>query len=182
MPYDFVDLPKQAATPGIGATVYLAPLAWIATLGGFNTLESTDNGASVIIDEAHTMIEGKGFIKMYSTQEFSEFTGTSAGEADSETMEFDLTCQHPGITPEISEFIKNAKGEDWVAIIKDANCGDGLPLQLGTNCAPLKLRFEVMSGGINTGSKAVKVLGKWYHPYPIFYSAAIPLLSDVVPS
>jgi len=174
--YNFTDLNKVAATPGIGSIIYLAPLKWIAAIGGFNTANSSEPGASVVIDEAHTMIAGKGFLKFYSTQEVSEFMGQSAGEPDSETMEFDLTLQQPGVTPKQAEFIRNAKGEDWIAIIKSANCADDVPIQLGTDCARLRLTFEVMSGQINTGTKGMKVTGKWYHPYPIFYSAAIPLL------
>lgn len=176
MPYDFKDLPKKSGTPGIGANVYLIPDSWIDTRGAAGT--GTVPGDTTVMGTI-APVSGKGFIKLYTTQSVSDFNGKTVGEEDSETMEWDLNFQNPGLDPVIAEFIKNAQGETWTAVVKPVNCADGPAYLFGTNCAPLKLSFEVSSGTANSGSKSVKVKGKWYHPYPLFTTTTTPLFSEV---
>lgn len=180
MAYDYTDLQKSSGTPGFSSIVYLIPVRWVESFGAMNHSNSPLQGASVIITEPHVPVDGKGFFQFYSTQSFSEFQGTSVGDEDSETMEFTLTLQHPGLKPAIAEFIKNARQEAFIAIVKSVDCADQsqIPWQFGTHCAPVKFSFEVTSGTSNSGSCAVKAIGKWFHPYPIFYSAEIPLLES----
>lgn len=177
--YNFIDLEKQRAAPGVGAYIYLIPVKWILTFGAINSTNSVVPGASVIMDTAIVPITGKGFIKIYTTQSASDLVGEAAGENDSETMDFKLNLQHPGVGPVMAEFIKEAQGTDFIAIVKSADCINTTPWLVGTNCSPLTLKFSTGTGQPNSGSNATKIVGTWFHPYPLFYSAAIPLLPVV---
>ena len=174
MPYSYKNLSKKNGSPGIGATVYLAPLASFDALAGYST--GTAQGDSVKITADHTFLTGKGFIKVYSTQEFSDMTGETTGEADSKTMNWNVKCWLPGASAEASEFVKNALNEDgFVLLVKDADCSSGNVYQIGTHCSPAKPEAKFESGTLGNGKKGFEITFKAALPFLQFYEGEITL-------
>lgn len=167
------NLRKKTSSPGIGSTVWLGPLSSFDTIAGLNTT-GTNPGDSVTITDDHTFLTGKGFIEMYSTQEFSDLTGESKGEADSKTMGWNLKVWHPGSYEEASEFVKNALTEEgFICLVKDADCSTGKVVQIGTHCTPAKPSPKFESGTLGNGKKGWEITFSADNPFMIFYKGDI---------
>ena len=175
MPYSYKNLPKKSGSPGLGATVYLAPISSFDTIAGVPTGGVTQ-GDSVIIVDDHEFLTGKGFIKAYSTQEFTDMTGETSGEVDSKTMNWTVKAWLPGASPEASEFVKNGLNEEgFIVLVKDADCASGQQYQVGTHCTPAKLEAKFESGTLGNGKKGFEIMLKASLPYLLFYSGDIVL-------
>lgn len=175
MAYAYKNLTKKVSSPGIGATIYLAPISSFDTIAGVPAGGATQ-GDSVIIVDDHTFLTGKGFIKAYATQEFSDMTGETSGETDSKTMNWAIKAWLPGASAEASEFVKNGLNEEgFIVLVKDADCATGQQYQIGTHCTPAKLEAKFESGTLGNGKKGFEVTFKASLPYLLFYAGDITL-------
>jgi hypothetical protein len=77
-------------------------------------------------------------IEIYMTSSKSKASGESEGDEDAVALKYKFEGEHPGNELEISEFIQNSLGEDWILIY--GSCSDNFRKVLGTKCAPMKLK------------------------------------------
>lgn len=174
--YNYKNIGKSVSSPGIASTLYIIPVSNVDTFGGINTLASTAQGATVIIDEDHVPVVGEGFITMYSTQKFSDMIGESFGETDSRALKIKVNAFSPGLTPAQSEFVKNALNEEgFIILVKDADCTTGTVYQIGTHCSPAELMPSFETGNKDGGKKGWTMVFEAIQGSQLFYTGDIPL-------
>lgn len=105
---------------GIKDEVYYANkkdiVAWPAIADDFATAD--DIGDYTVLDGNFTMVSGKTFLRLYTTQGKGKITAESTGETDCKMFLNKASLSYPKLTNEARGFAKYAANGDFVFIVK----------------------------------------------------------------
>jgi hypothetical protein len=105
---------------GIKDEVYFIPKkdisAWPTISDDFLTAEDIE--AYTVLDGDFTLVSGKKWIRLYTTQGKGKITGESTGETDCKMFVNKASLSYPKITNEARGFAKYAANGDFVFIVK----------------------------------------------------------------
>ena len=161
--------------PGLGQTIFIAPVEWFETIKGFKT--STGTGDSVTIDGSHSFKDdpanpGKkyGFLKAYSTLDTAQLKLAPIGERDGRGYKSTLQFFNPGNSPESAEFMRIIKNHNNLILVRTP---DGVVQQMGSEDLPAEIVGAYDSGKLSGGRRGTTYDAEAYQNGPIFYEGAI---------
>lgn len=94
---------------GLKQYILVAPYSWFATL------QKPANGVYTIAT-AHTFVTGKGFIKLYLTQDTGMIKFDTQGGADRKSFKVEGEAYHPGEADEIVNFGNECKNDRFIVL------------------------------------------------------------------
>jgi len=138
---------KQATQPGMGGTIYLAP---IDVFDAIATAPSTGTvaGATTTIVDDHTFItiatKMQGFVKIpLIATKSGKYGFKTEGDFPAEKTVSEFEAMAVGLDATQTEWIKALKGKPMIALIEDAECQAGRIVQIGCKCKPVaSVKFE----------------------------------------
>lgn len=170
---------KQAGSnaPGMGSTIYIAPVEWFLVLQSPDALGSVP-GETVVIDTAHTFTTATptlGFVKCYATPRSVEVLWEQVGEIDSEGINASVEFSSPGLNAPMAEFMYESG--TYIVLVPDVDCSSARYIQLGNLCNPaLKKGWKWASGkGGGEGKKGFTARFESYNDRPLIYTSTVTL-------
>ena len=156
--------------PGLGQTIFIAPVEWFATIKGFKT--TTGVGDSVTIDGDHTFLLGFGFLKAYSTLDTAQYKLAPVGDRDGRGYKADLEFFNPGNSPESAEFMRIIKNHNNIILVRTP---DGVVQQMGSEDLPAEIVGSYDSGKLSGGRRGTIYKAEAYQNGPVFYPGEITI-------
>lgn len=98
------------------------------------------DGAGIVIADNIVMKPGAYMIQVYATRSSIKLTQSTEGDEDAEGFIQGLEFAHPGSADSIEEMLTNWVPRNIGAIVE--NCTTKVKRQLGTPCAPLRMKPE----------------------------------------
>lgn len=169
--------PTGSNAPGMGSTLYVAPIDWFLALQSPGAVSATP-GDSVLIDTAHTFrVEDPtlGFVKIYCTTRTVEAMWEQVGDIDSEGINASVDAWSPGLNTALAEFMYMA--DSYVVLVPSIDCTSPEYIQLGNLCNPaLKKGWKWKSGkGGGEGKKGFEIHFESYNDRPLIYTSTVTL-------
>ncbi|MGN6293767.1 MAG: hypothetical protein ACTHMV_13570 [Chitinophagaceae bacterium] len=163
------------AAPGYAANAFIIPLSWIDTFG--EPVGDVNVGNSVTIDESHVLLANKGAIAVYCVPKTIEGNGELVGESLAKKYAWRPKIIIPGDNPVVLETVKNLINENFLLLVKDAECQSEGYIQFGCDCDPCEVDTSTFtSGTAGEGRKGYELNLLTYCKF--FYNGIIQELDD----
>lgn len=177
MVFDFFPIDEVEGTEGRVHDLYLAPLAWFATVQE-PTNTPTNAGDTVTIDAAHVFVgtptptHGWLELKLVTNKE-GVFKFDTEGEYPNQKVKTTAEGNIIGLTAAQVELLKKGKNTKWLAMLKNGACGEGQFWQIGCKCNP-----TILKGAYSSEDNVFKVtLEAGCEPTLYDVAGALPLES-----
>jgi hypothetical protein len=158
---------------GLKTKCYYAPESYFETIKRTKTTNLP--GDSVTIDGAHAFKNGKGFLEMYSTLDFSELKLDPVGERDGRSFKGSIPLFYPGNEKEAAEQAAQLKNEPGILLVEEMD-GNGVRyIQCGSEGLGVELIPGYTSGKPSGGRRGWTFTGEFFAQKQYFYEGAIAL-------
>lgn len=147
MSYKLKNLGKPAS--GAGAPSLGSRHAYVALVDDLLSFPDTDDKNVLLLGQP-VFKEGKGWVKVYISNNGKEYTYTSEGEIGSLFHKVSFKGTHPGTELEALEFAQNNLDQEFIVAIPGCQSTDPIKI-LGRPCSPLVFKSSHKSA--NDGSK-----------------------------
>lgn len=169
--FTFADLNWTDSTENMGGLQVIGYFALISEVDNFPGLPSNPSSAAEEVtleaSPGFTMLSGKYFHKIYSTQETSEVVDENQGEIDGQSFAHKATIFYPGTKVEALAFAKAVNNSNMVFIFVEA---DGKRRVVGSKAFPAKCKPSFTTGKATADRKGMtmEITSYGYTPAPLY--------------
>ena len=180
--FNFANLAWADGTENMGGLQTIGYYALIADIDNFPALPTNPTTAAEEVtleaSPGFTMLTGKYFHSIYSTQETSEVVDESQGELDGQSFVQKATIFYPGNKAEALAFAKNVNNSNMVFVFLES---DGTRRVIGSRAFPAKCKPSFTTGKATADRKGMtmEIQSYGYTPAPL-YTGVIRLESSQV--
>jgi hypothetical protein len=154
---------------GTKQAFYFAPISYFDTIATVEDSPTTLDGL-VDITDTHTFNTGKGFHKMYVTQDKGSFDAEPQGERDGRSYKQTFKAFYPGSESDLHGMLSQSKNDRFIVV---AEMPDGKKQQIGTADFHAEILGKFSTGTNSGGVRGYEITVEAMSPRNYVYKGTI---------